>query len=139
MFLGEFRNRLDNKNRVAVPFQLRNELGNSVVVNRYLDGCLAIYTAEAWKVRYDSLMELPTNKADVRAYVRYMTSAAHQTGLDSQGRILIPDNLINSAGLNKDCVFIGAGDHVELWSAENWDKYNSTLTDAEIAAISENL
>ena len=139
MFLGEYRNKLDSKGRIAVPFKLRNELGNTVVLNRYLDGCLAIYTQETWKIRYDSLMQLPSNKAEVRKYQRSMTSQASEAAFDGQGRILIPDNLAKIAGLTKECVFIGAGDHVELWPSEKWEEYNGSLTDEELEKISENL
>jgi MraZ protein len=139
MFLGKYLNKLDSKGRIAIPAKFRGDLGNTVVVNRYLDGCLAIYTQEDWNAIYASLMALPSNKAEVRKYQRSMTSAASEQSFDSQGRILIPSELIRLAGLDKDCVFIGAGNHVELWSLDKWNEYNASLTEEEIEKISENL
>ncbi|MBQ4251559.1 MAG: division/cell wall cluster transcriptional repressor MraZ [Erysipelotrichaceae bacterium] len=139
MFLGEYRNKMDNKGRIAVPFKLRDELGSTVVLNRYLDGCLAVYTLDSWNKRYEALMALPSNKAEIRKYQRSMTAEACETDLDSQGRILVPDNLIRRAQLTKECVFIGAGDHVELWPLEKWESYNQQLTDEELESIAESL
>ena len=140
MFLGEYRNKMDKKGRIAIPFKFHSELGDSVIINRYYsDGCLAIYTEEAWKEKYYPLISRPDNRADVRELTRILTSSAQTATVDSQGRILVPSNLIKIAGLESQCVFIGAGDHVELWSEEKWDSYNSRLTDEEIERISESL
>ena len=139
MFLGQQKNRLDNKGRVAVPAKFRNELGETVVINRYLDGCLAIYTSESWKSQYDRIMQLPSNRSEIRKYQRSMTSLASEVTFDAQGRIMIPEPLRNLVRLSKDCIFIGAGDHVELWPEEQWNAYNSGLTEEEIESISENL
>lgn len=139
MFLGTYLNKLDNKGRIAVPAKFRSELGSTVVVNRYMDGCLAIYTQADWQNKYESIMALPSNKADVRKYQRSMTAAATEASFDAQGRILIPSELTKLARLEKNCVFIGAGNHIEVWGEESWNAYNSSLTDEEIEKISENL
>lgn len=139
MFIGEYQHNLDAKGRIAVPAKFRNELGEGVIINRYLDGCLAIYTHDAWKKQYDELMALPQTHADNRKYVRAMTSKATDADFDNQGRILIPTVLIELGKLDKECVFIGAGDHIELWSKANWQDYNDGLDDDEILKISEQL
>ncbi|MBE6103456.1 MAG: division/cell wall cluster transcriptional repressor MraZ [Erysipelotrichaceae bacterium] len=140
MFLGEYRNKLDNKGRVAVPAKFRGELGESVIINRYYtDGCLALYTEEAWKGKYNDIISQPDNKANTRSMIRILTSTATTVTFDGQGRILVPSNLIEKVGLSKNCVFIGAGDHVELWPQDKWDAYNNGLTDEEIERISESL
>ena len=140
MFLGEYRNKLDNKGRIAVPAKFRGELGESVIINRYYtDGCLALYTEEAWKGKYNDIISQPDNKANTRDMIRILTSKASTVQFDGQGRILVPSNLIEKVGLVKNCVFIGAGDHVELWPQDKWDAYNDELTDEEIERISESL
>jgi len=139
MFIGSYQHSLDQKGRIAVPAKFRLSLGENIVINRYLDHCLAIYSQEGWQKEYDSLMSLNQNKQEVRKYVRAMTSQAFDLQLDVQGRINVPTTLAQLASLDKDCIFIGAGDHVELWSKEGWEQYNSSLTDEEILNISENL
>lgn len=139
MFIGEFHHSLDTKGRIAIPARFRDELGDAVVINRHLDGCLAVYTVEGFQKKYEAWMQLNSNKAEVRKYVRAMTSQAFEAPFDNQGRILVPATLSKIAELGKDCVFIGAGDHLELWSEKRWNEYNSAMTDEEIEKISEEL
>ena len=139
MFLGEFRNKMDAKGRIAVPARFRGELGDSVIINRYYtDGCLAIFTEDAWKEKYTSIITRPDNHKDNRMLARIITSTAQTTQFDGQGRILVPASLAKVVNLSKNCVFIGAGDHVELWPEEAWDSLNASLTDEEIERITEN-
>ncbi|MBR0137313.1 MAG: division/cell wall cluster transcriptional repressor MraZ [Erysipelotrichaceae bacterium] len=140
MLLGEYHHSLDGKGRIAVPAKLRFDLGETIIINRYMDGCLAIYSQESWNKKYEELMALNQNHADTRAYVRAMTSKAYELSYDAQGRILVPSTLIDLAKLDKNCVFIGAGDHVELWNEDAWNTYDSnTLTDEQLADIAERL
>ena len=140
MFLGEYRNKMDAKGRIAVPAKVRGELGDSVIINRYYtDGCLAIFTEDAWNEKYTSIITRPDNHKDNRMMTRIITSTAQPTRFDGQGRILVPSSLIKAVNLGKSCVFIGAGDHVELWPEEAWDQLNASLTDEEIERITENL
>ena len=67
--------------------------------------------------------------------VRILTSQARSTEVDSQGRILIPSNLIKLANIKKACVIIGAGSKVEIWAKETWEEYiaNSQESFEELA------
>ena len=49
MLIGEFDHNIDKKGRMILPAKLREELGDSVIVNRGLDGCLYVYTKEQWE------------------------------------------------------------------------------------------
>jgi len=138
VFLGEYRNKLDNKGRIAVPAKFRGELGDSVVINRYYtDGCLAIYPEKTWQDKYSPIINTPDNKRSTRDMIRVLTKSAVITQFDGQGRVLIPANLLEKVQLVKNAVFIGAGDHIEIWSEEVWNAYDETLTDEEIERISE--
>lgn len=118
-----------------MPACFREELGGNLVVTQGLDGCLTLYTQEAWEKIYAQLQTLPTTKAQTRAFVRILTSQARSTEVDSQGRILIPSNLIKLANIKKACVIIGAGSKVEIWAKETWEEYiaNSQESFEELA------
>ena len=133
--MGEFSHNLDSKGRLIVPACFREELGGNLVVTQGLDGCLTLYTQEAWENIYAQLQTLPTTKAQTRAFVRILTSQARSTEVDSQGRILIPSNLIKLANIKKACVIIGAGSKVEIWAKETWEEYiaNSQESFEELA------
>ena len=122
MFMGEFAHNIDRKGRLIMPAKFREDLGERVVVNRGLDGCLYVYTMGQWQLVYEKLKSLPSTNKDARMYQRMMLSKAAECELDSQGRILIPAGLVQLAGLEKECVIIGVASHIEIWAKERWEK-----------------
>ena len=124
MFMGEYRHTLDAKNRMIVPSKFRDELGDTFVITKGLDGCLTIYTQEQWLGMMEKLEKLPTTKREARLYIRSLTSKAIECSLDTAGRIQLPMFLKDEAAISKQCVIIGAADHVEIWSQERWNEYD---------------
>ncbi|MEG0314338.1 MAG: division/cell wall cluster transcriptional repressor MraZ [Erysipelotrichaceae bacterium] len=124
MFIGEYAHSIDKKGRMIVPAKFREQLGATIIVTKGLDHCLAIYTLSEWDKMYQKLITLPSNKKEVRMFVRMLTSKAAECEIDAQGRILIPAPLIKEAGLEKDCIITGNLSKVEVWSKECWDEYN---------------
>ena len=130
MFMGEYEHNIDRKGRLIMPAKFREELGEHVVVNRGLDGCLYVYTMEQWEKVYEKLSTLPSTKKDARMYQRMMLSKAAECEMDSQGRILIPSSLISLAALEKECLIIGVANHVEIWSKERWQQLEEEQNDS---------
>ena len=124
MFMGEYHHNIDDKNRLVIPSNYRSSLGTSFVVTRGLEKCLYIYTVSEWQKIVDKLSSLPFTKKDARVFIRSFFPAAASCNLDSQGRINITSQQAIYAGLNKECVIIGANDRIEIWSKENWDEFN---------------
>ncbi|MDB7983974.1 division/cell wall cluster transcriptional repressor MraZ [Faecalicoccus pleomorphus] len=120
MFMGEYAHNIDRKGRLIMPAKFREDLGEHVVVNRGLDGCLYVYTTKQWETVYQKLSALPSTNKDARMFQRMMLSKAAEVDLDSQGRILIPRTLIELAGLEKECLIVGMANHLEIWSKERW-------------------
>lgn len=119
MFMGTYDHSIDAKGRVIVPAKFREELGDSFVVTLGLDGCLFVYPQEDWEDFVKQLRELPGSK-EARKLQRYFMAGAASCELDKQGRTLIPANLREKAGLEKDIVFVGVMGKVEIWSKERW-------------------
>ena len=126
MFMGEYAHNIDKKGRIIIPAKFREELGDHVIITRGLDGCLAVYTKEQWETIYEQLMKLPSTKKDARM----MTSKAAECEIDAQGRVLIPSPLVKLAELVKECMVIGAANHVEIWSRERWEPVDEEANDA---------
>ena len=138
MFIGEYRHNLDSKNRIIIPVKFRDGLGETFIVNKGLDGCLAVYTEDKWMSMLNSLEKIPSTKREARLYMRALTSKAQECSLDNQGRIQLPPFLVQTAELNKNCVVIGAGDHVEIWPQETWDAYDEEASES-FEAVAEAL
>ncbi len=123
MFIGEYSHNLDAKGRIIIPSKFRDELHASFILTRGLDGCLTIYSLEQWNKIFEQINKLPTTKKAVRQYTRVLTSNACECQLDNQGRILIPNNLAAPVGIKKECVIVGANDHIEIWDKQAWENY----------------
>ncbi len=130
MFIGEFQHNLDAKGRIIVPAKLRDELGASFVIAKGFDGCLDFWTLPAWEHRLQQIRQIPQTTSEARKFVRGLTAKATHVEVDKQGRVLVPSNLMSEAGLEKNCVIIGASDHVELWDQERWDQYYSDASES---------
>jgi len=124
MFMGEYSHTIDAKGRLIVPTKFREQLGEAFVVAKGNDGCLAIYTNEAWETFMKKIQALPANK-DIRTYVRAVAGSAVFVETDKQGRILIPGNLREYAGLDKDVVLAGVIDKIEVWDKDRWTAQTS--------------
>ena len=120
MFMGEYSHTVDAKGRLIIPSKFREELGESFVVTRGMDGCLFIYSREAWEKFEQKLATLPLVSKEARAFTRFFVSGAANCELDRQGRILVPATLREYAGLTKDVILAGNLDRIEVWSKERW-------------------
>ena len=129
MLIGEYQHSLDSKNRMIVPSKLREDLGNKFIITKGLDGCLYKYPAEEWQKLQEKLKTLPLSNRDARAFVRFFFAGACEVEMDKQGRGLIPQNLKEYAGIEKEIVSIGGLSRVEVWSKEKWNQYNDSNID----------
>lgn len=126
MFMGEFHHSIDDKGRLILPAKFREDLGDNFIITRGLEECLFIYSISEWEKITHKLNNLPFTKKDARSFMRFFLSGATATEFDKQGRINITSPLISYADLKKECVIIGVGDRIEVWSKEKWDNfYNS--------------
>jgi len=123
MFMGEFNHSIDAKGRIIIPSKFREDLGEEFVLTLGLDGCLFAYPYSEWEIFVEKLKTLPGTK-EARQLQRYFMAGAAACEVDKQGRILIPAKLRESAGLEKDIVFVGVLNKIEIWSKERWDKNN---------------
>ncbi|OWA36705.1 cell division/cell wall cluster transcriptional repressor MraZ [Saccharibacillus sp. O16] len=125
MFMGEYRHNIDDKGRIIMPAKFRDQLGTVCIVTRGLDHCLFVYSEQEWENLERKLNHLPLMKSDARAFTRFFFSGAAECEWDKQGRANLPVNLREYAQLVKECVVIGAGSRVEIWSRERWEAYYS--------------
>ncbi|WFA09624.1 division/cell wall cluster transcriptional repressor MraZ [Tissierella sp. Yu-01] len=125
MFIGEHQHSIDDKGRLIIPSKFREDLGYEFIITKGLDNCLFVYPKKEWQVVEEKLKSLPLTNRDARAFIRFFFSGATECALDKQGRVLVPANLREHSSLEKDAVIIGVSTRLEIWSKEEWDRYNS--------------
>ena len=127
LLTGTFQRTVDEKQRVAIPKRLRTALGlphcSSLFIAPGTDGSLALYTEEAFNRLAQRLADASPTGPNVRAFSRLFYAQAQRVDVDSQGRIRIPQELAELAGVMKDVMLLGVRDHVELWDLRRWQSY----------------
>ena len=124
MFLGTHTPRLDEKGRLILPAKFRDQLAEGLVITRGQDRCLAIWPMAAFIEQTQTLANAPSSNRQVRDYQRMLASGASDETPDKQGRITIPPHLRTYAGLDKECVVVGAINRVEVWDHDSWQEYS---------------
>ncbi len=122
MFLGEYKHTIDDKGRLTVPAKYRGDLAAGLVVTRGLDQNLVIYTLSGWEALAGRIMSQSVSNPKMRDLRRRLFSAATDLVPDRQGRVLIPPQLRNFAGMNGTVVIAGMYDYIEIWSVDKWQQ-----------------
>ncbi|MCD4706295.1 MAG: division/cell wall cluster transcriptional repressor MraZ [Candidatus Sabulitectum sp.] len=137
-FIGTHIHTLDDKGRVSVPAQFRRQLtAEDLYLNVGMEGCLVLYPSQRWQELEEKLLSLPRDK-QTRFLVRSLAQNLRAVNVDSQGRISIPAELAEKAGITSEIMFLGKFDTMELWQPE---RYNSYIDEAELSCeeIAEDL
>ena len=126
-FTGEYINLVDQKNRLSIPAKFRNALGSAndqtFVLSKGFDECLLLYPLNEWKIVEEQLSSLSSIKNKNRNFIRKITRHANYVKYDSQGRVQIPEVLLEYANLSKNIMVIGVIKKIELWDKKTLDKY----------------
>lgn len=131
-FIGEYEATLDAKGRFLLPAGFKKQLpdngSESFVVNRGFEPCLSLYTSKSWKPIFSKLSELNDFDPKVRQFRRYFLNGATPVELDNAGRLLLPKNLMEYAGLGKDIVLVSAIDKIEIWDKTKYQQFFETFS-----------
>jgi MraZ protein len=125
LLTGTYPRTLDDKKRVGLPRRLREQLEDpeGVFVTPGPDRCLWLYTQAGLEQLAEKLDQAPAADAEARVFRRLYFAQTEAVDVDGSGRILIPDRLVQFAGLGHEVVLIGVRDHLELWDARRWQQY----------------
>ncbi|MEM9664389.1 MAG: division/cell wall cluster transcriptional repressor MraZ [Bacteroidota bacterium] len=140
-FKGQAEYSVDSKGRVAIPAKMRNamnpEAQGGFTITRGMERCIFLHPADKWvKIEEDMRQQNMYNR-QARNFVRQLTRWADDVTLDAQGRIRIPDNLRELAGITDQALIIGALDYIEIWSPEVFNELlNEETEDYETLAES---
>ena len=125
MLIGEYEHSLDVKGRLIMPAKLRQDIGETFIITKGLDGCLFVFSQNEWNNFEEKLKSLPLSDKNARNFVRFFLSGATECEIDKQGRFLIAGKLREVAKLDKDVTIIGAGTRIEIWDKAKWEEHNS--------------
>ena len=133
-FSGEYHKTLDLKNRVNVPAKFRKALNpindKTFVITRGFDRCLVLYPIYEWNIVEQQLSSLSSIRNKHRSFVRSIVRHASYVQYDTQGRIIVPEELKKFSKIKKDIIIIGMINKIELWSLDNIEKHDKENDDS---------
>ena len=114
--------------RQAFKKQLPEEGATHFVINRGFEKCLTLYPQQSWDPIFSEISKLNDFDPKVREFRRYFLNGATQLELDSAGRLLVPKNLTEHAGLERDIVLVSALNKIEIWDKSKYMQFFETFT-----------
>lgn len=127
VFYGEYQVSFTGQGRLVLPKKIRELLkGNTFVVTKGFDTCLAGYDRQDWEERAKELLSVSLLDKENIAKRRMLFASASYVEVDEQGRFVIPKSLLSFLSDKKKVVIIGVGDHFELWDQEKWSQYTDS-------------
>ncbi|HEX7183997.1 MAG TPA: division/cell wall cluster transcriptional repressor MraZ [Thermoanaerobaculia bacterium] len=143
MFRGSSPTRIDDKGRLKIPTDFRRLLeeryGLDLFVTSLQGDSALIYPLPVWEEIEERLKSVPSTDRAKARYLARVSYYGQQTRLDVQGRILIPQILRESAGMNGDVVVMGQLDHLVVWNHERFLKLldEEPMADEDFRALTQ--
>jgi MraZ protein len=128
VFFGSFEHTLDDKNRISIPAKWRAVFDAPAYLTigpSAEERCIVVYAKEGFTRAYEEVRALGTHSKEARDKHRELFGNAHEVAKDGSGRLLVPTDLIASAGLDREVLAVGAGDWFEYWDKPTYTAYKA--------------
>lgn len=128
-FHGRKRYKVDSKGRIPFPSEwfgsMNLRFDGSIIIARGFspdEKFLELFSPAKWKEKMSSINDVFPEGKLKNSFIRWYVSTAETVSLDNQSRLRVPSELIEYAGLEKDAVYLGALNSVQLWSGKLLDE-----------------
>ena len=133
-FSAEKNATFDEKGRVVLPVDYKNEMGGripggqlAVEIDPY-ENCLNIYPLEIWEKRLSSFKaKLNRNNRQQSRLLDMIYRNFKTIGVPESCRMNFPNNFLEKVSIKKDVVFVGQGDRIRLWDANEYETYLKSM------------
>lgn len=127
MLLGQYEGKIDEKGRTAFPKNLREVLGDKLIVTFGYENSLIVVSQKSWKALLEGTEGKPFIERDARETQRFLLGGASFVELDSKGRFILPIYLREFGKIAEEVVFVGLSRYVEIWDKKRWFEYQTFL------------
>lgn len=135
LFLSTFQNKIDKKGRISVPASFRAALAKdeefsgiisyASFINRCIESC-SIARIRKLSERIESLDPFSEERD---AFATTILGGSIQLPFDGEGRVTLPEHLIEMAGINEAAIFVGKGETFEIWEPQAFTEYSARARD----------
>lgn len=125
--IGTYECKVDAKGRLMMPAAFKKQLApmlqdGFVLKRSVFQPCLELYSLEEWNVLMARVNKLNKFKKKNNDFIRRFTAGVKMVEIDSNGRLLIPKDLIGFAGIEKDIVLSSAINIIEIWDKQKYEQ-----------------
>ncbi len=136
LFLSTYHNKIDKKGRVSVPAAFRLVLSGQkfqgiIVYGSFINDCIEACSLERMEFLSASIDQMDPYSENRDAFATAILGGSIQLAFDGEGRIMLPEYLLEQYNIKNQVTFVGKGATFELW---NSDKFSSYLSQAKIIA-----
>lgn len=133
MFTGVSAHSIDSKGRIVLPARFRQELGETFVIAKGFFDCVQVLSCGEFEKLRANIKALPAQQALALQYA--VIATAMEVAPNAQGRVPVPQNLRDIAGLSRDAVVVGMDNRVEIWDKERFDRMQEKNRETAAAAL----
>ncbi|QNN22995.1 hypothetical protein HED60_12195 [Planctomycetales bacterium ZRK34] len=130
LLVGSHDHAIDAKQRLAIPSKFRGELNAAGAEELYAvvrEGVLCLYTREGYERLATAIEQAPRSADEVLPYQDLFYADTEKLAFDKQGRVRIPESMLQSAGLGKDVTVMGARDHLQIRDRQQWAEHRQQM------------
>ena len=124
IFRGRYKRVLDRRNRLRIPDKyiesLKLQSSQSIVITNHIS-CLYAFPIDTWPRIEKNIASLGLENEDVNIFKRYFISGAFECAINGN-TIIIPSDLVEIAGLDRNVLLIGQSEFFEIWDEEKWNR-----------------
>jgi MraZ protein len=140
LLTGKYKATLDEKGRISLPSPLRKALDESeLFLGEGMENCLWLYPRNEYMEMLKEVNENTDRFSQKDREIRRWVFSFQKVEVDKNknGRIQIPQNIREIAGLSKDCIITGQYEYIEIWDEERFCKYEAENKDDSNTAFEE--
>ena len=135
MFSGSFQQAIDSKNRIVIPVKFRQFIEDEqdrkgFVITSYgveRDKYLMLYTPNTWREVIGRAKDVSSKSENATEMLRFISANAEYSSIDKQGRLVIPQKLLEIASLKRDVMIVGIVNRIEVWNLEDWNRKSDSV------------
>lgn len=102
---------------------LPSESEGMLIFTRGFEGCVYVFPHNEWQRLTKKLNSLDSFQVKVRNFIRQFVGSAFKTVMDNQGRVLLPDKVLEMAGIRKEVLLLGSLNKWEMWDPDRYEQY----------------
>ncbi|MGN1096216.1 MAG: division/cell wall cluster transcriptional repressor MraZ [Christensenellales bacterium] len=140
LLTGYIRHSIDEKNRTRIPAKYKDSLQAPLYFVPADNDCILLLPEQRAKEMMEkSRANISIFDSDGQDPATFLLSHTCEVKEDAQGRVTLPSDLKKMAQINKEIVFVGKFDYIEIWAAETWERKFSVLEKSNLSAMIEKL